>query len=112
MYDDGSEECCHLDMDTVARAVREITGVDGCPRGFSLDFGILEDTGKTVLIEMNDGWALGLYRAEKDAPFDSRDYARLLHTRWTQMRLDPPSPLPQIADSRVVSLVSRVRRAG
>ena len=92
-------------MDTVARAVREITGVDGCPCGFSLDFGILEDTGKTVLIEMNDGWALGLYRAEKDAPFDSRDYARLLHTRWTQMRLDRNDlPLQQIIDSKVVCI--------
>jgi ATP-grasp domain-containing protein len=48
------------------------------PRSFSLDFGIT-DEGKTLVVEMNDGFALGHYGLRSDA------YARLLSARWNEM---------------------------
>jgi hypothetical protein len=48
------------------------------PDGYSLDVAVL-DNGKTVLVEVQDGWALGNYGLEPDI------YARLLLVRWTQL---------------------------
>ena len=48
------------------------------PRGCALDFGINEQ-GRTVLVEVNDGFALGAYGLPPLL------YARLLSARWTEM---------------------------
>jgi hypothetical protein len=48
------------------------------PRGCALDFG-LDDQGRTLLIEANDGFALGSYG------LPPRDYARLLSARWSEL---------------------------
>ena len=48
------------------------------PAGYSLDFG-LTDTGKTLLIEVNDGYALGSYG------LFYIDYAKLLAARWAEL---------------------------
>jgi hypothetical protein len=45
---------------------------------FTLDFGVLSD-GSTVLIEPNDGWAIGNYG------LDSRDYYNFVRDRWLQI---------------------------
>lgn len=48
------------------------------PRAFSLDFGITKD-GNTVLIEMNDGVAIGCYG------LDEVEYAKFLYSRWAEI---------------------------
>lgn len=55
-----------------------INDYKSAPRGYSIDVGIL-DSGKTILIEVQDGWALGNYGLEADV------YARLLTTRWFEL---------------------------
>lgn len=48
------------------------------PAGCSLDFGVTED-GRTLLIEMNDGMALGCYG------LPTEQYAKLLSARWAEL---------------------------
>ena len=48
------------------------------PAGYSLDFGVT-DTGRTLLIEVNDGYALGSYG------LFYIDYAKLLSARWAEL---------------------------
>jgi hypothetical protein len=46
----------------------------------SIDLGVL-NTGQTSLVELNDGWALGLYGKS----LKSIDYLNMLITRWKQI---------------------------
>ena len=48
------------------------------PKGYAIDFGVTAD-GKTVLIEVNDGYALGSYGLMEI------DYAKLLSARWAEL---------------------------
>lgn len=48
------------------------------PAGFALDFGVTDD-GRTLLIEANDGFSLGVYGLEATL------YARLLSARWAEL---------------------------
>lgn len=48
---------------------------------YALDVGVL-DTGETVLVEWNDGWALGYY---PDPSFTPAAYADLIEARWRQL---------------------------
>lgn len=48
------------------------------PMGYAIDFGVTDD-GRTLLIEVNDGYALGSYGL-----FYS-DYAKLLSARWAEL---------------------------
>lgn len=48
------------------------------PVGCALDFGVTKD-GRTLLIEMNDGYSLGTYGLEPKL------YARLLTARWAEL---------------------------
>ena len=48
------------------------------PAGFAMDFGVTDD-GRTLLIEVNDGYSLGTYGLEATL------YARLLSARWAEM---------------------------
>lgn len=48
------------------------------PDAYGIDFGVLGD-GRTVMIEVNDAWALGCYGLE------AHSYAKFLITRWAQM---------------------------
>ncbi len=54
------------------------------PSGCSLDFGVTDD-GRTLLIEMNDGFAIGCYGLQDTS------YAKLLSARWAEItgNLDP-----------------------
>ena len=48
------------------------------PNGFAIDFGLTND-GRTLLIEVNDGYALGSYG------LFYLDYAKLLSSRWAEL---------------------------
>lgn len=48
------------------------------PIAYAIDFGITKD-GRTLLIEVNDAWALGCYG------LDSKTYARVLLNRWMEI---------------------------
>ena len=48
------------------------------PAGYAMDFGVTDD-GRTLLVEINDGFALGCYGA------DPIQYAKLLSARWCEL---------------------------
>jgi hypothetical protein len=66
---------------------REVIEVDGmeacalkeCPAGYAMDFGLTED-GRTLLVEINDGFALGSYG------LDPIQYAKLLSACWAEAK--------------------------
>ncbi|MDY4588694.1 MAG: ATP-grasp domain-containing protein [Oscillospiraceae bacterium] len=60
---------------TIEKAVRDFTCA---PAGYAIDFG-LTDKGETLLIEVNDGYALGCYGLVY------LDYAKLLSARWAEL---------------------------
>ena len=80
-YDDGMDTTPEPDITVVQKAADDFQNADA-PAGYSLDFGVL-DSGETVLVEANDGWALGLYPRGTCSP---RDYLRLLDIRWAELR--------------------------
>lgn len=47
-------------------------------RGYGIDFGVLDD-GRTALVELNDGYALGNYGLAAEA------YLALCIARWEQL---------------------------
>ena len=55
-----------------------ITAFKNAPAGYSLDIGVT-DNGETVLVEINDGFALGNYG------IDPVEYAKLLSARWCEL---------------------------
>lgn len=75
------------------RVIEEaVAAYSGAPAGYGMDFGVTED-GRTLLVEVNDGYALGSYGLEHHA------YARLLSARWAELvGADDPcdfGPLPE-----------------
>lgn len=52
----------------------------GQPAGWALDVGLLDD-GRLVLVEANDGWALGLYNG-----CPRLAYLDVIAARWTELR--------------------------
>lgn len=70
----GDWRAC-LDTDIVEQAVREYSSA---PSGYAIDFGLTKD-GKTLLVEVNDGYALGEYG------LFYLDYAKLLSARWCEL---------------------------
>ena len=65
----------HPDPAAVRKAVADYTGA---PAAFGIDFGVTAD-GRTLLIEANDGFALGCYG------LDPVTYAGMLEDRWCEM---------------------------
>jgi hypothetical protein len=65
----------HPDAGTLWNAV---TGYTEPPAAYGLDFGVTAD-GQTMLVEANDGYALGCYG------LDPVVYAEMLEARWCQM---------------------------
>lgn len=63
------------DRQIVEKMVDEYTSA---PAGYTIDVGVTSD-GRTLLIEVNDGYALGCYGL-----FDV-DYAKLLSARWSEL---------------------------
>ena len=50
----------------------------GAPAAYGLDFGVTAD-GRTLLVEANDGFALGCYG------LDPVIYAEMLEARWCEL---------------------------
>ena len=65
----------HPDCQLIERAVQDYTSA---PAGYSMVFGLTEQ-GKTLLIEINDGYSLGSYG------LFYLDYAELLSARWAEL---------------------------
>lgn len=63
------------DLSVIEEAVRDFTTI---PAACSLDFGKTDD-GRTLLIEMNDGFAIGCYG------LDDTLYAKFLAARWAEL---------------------------
>ena len=51
----------------------------GAPAGYSADFGVTADDGRTLLVEINDGYSLGC------GALVANLYAELLEARWDEM---------------------------
>ena len=64
-----------LNEDTVRNAIRDFKSQ---PSGYSIDFGVT-DIGKTICIEVNDGYSLGCYGLIPTL------YAKLICARWSEM---------------------------
>jgi hypothetical protein len=71
---------CRLDMDVIKSAVRAFNDEHQID-GYVIDFGVCPDN-STMVIEWNDGWALGYYR---DDHFGILDYMDLIEARWMQV---------------------------
>ena len=64
----------HFDSSVIEQAVNQHFSA---PAGYALDFGVSDD-GRTLLIETNDGYALGSYG------LFYIQYAKLLSARWSE----------------------------
>lgn len=64
------------DPQVIKDAIRDYGRV--APAAYGIDFGVLT-TGKTVLVEVNEGYSLNPYGLE------SMEYSELLETRWSQL---------------------------
>jgi hypothetical protein len=77
-------EICHYNGDpftfpdprTIKKAITDL-GREAIA-GYGIDFGVLEN-GRTVLVEMNEGYSLGSYG------LSAMDYAQLLEARWSEL---------------------------
>lgn len=84
-YDDGDDSAPRPDIGIVLDAVRVMVENGDAVAGYALDFGVTQ-TGETILVEVNDGWALGYYRNDNsEESLCHVDYARLLHARWSEI---------------------------
>lgn len=70
----------------IAREAVDLISHGRHPRGYSVDIGLTDD-GRTLLVECNDGWALGYYRNETAPP---EAYAALLAARWQEIAAAAP----------------------
>ena len=75
-YDDGDDNI-QPDIDTVQQMITEYTE---SPIGYTLDVGPVDN--KTVLIEVNDGWSLGLYPW---GTMTTDKYVELITKRWFEI---------------------------
>ena len=68
-------------MTIVDKAVPNVVAVSeykSAPAAYAIDFGVTDD-GRTLLIEVNDGYALGSYGLFYP------DYSKLLSARWAEL---------------------------
>lgn len=65
----------HYDPSVIENAVNSFSTA---PKGYAMDFGLTDD-GRTLMIEVNDGYALGCYGLLYV------NYAKLLSARWAEL---------------------------
>lgn len=67
--------------------VAEVVHKDLGPNAYSIDIGWRPDIQEYDVVEMNDAWALGLYRHSdfQSKPPGNQQYANMLYSRWFQI---------------------------
>jgi hypothetical protein len=79
-YDDGPDDAAVFDALAVQAWV-QIYGASGtAPAGYALDVALLSD-GCTVLVEVTDGWGIGIYKGTCGPV----SYTKLLAVRWAEI---------------------------
>jgi hypothetical protein len=86
-YDDL--ECVNPDppiewVKEIAQSIHDAVG----PNAYTIDIGWRPDIQQYDVVELNDAWALGLYRHggdEQSSPPSYEDYAEMLVSRWRQI---------------------------
>jgi hypothetical protein len=85
-YDDT--DCTNPDppMGLIEQIIEAMGGDSPC--AYSVDVGWRPDLGLYDVVELNDAWALGLYRNSdpQSHPPSYEDYARMLVMRWNQLK--------------------------
>ncbi|MDD5001526.1 MAG: ATP-grasp domain-containing protein [Thiomonas arsenitoxydans] len=79
-YDDGPDESAVFDEGAVLSWIGAYTASGQAPSGYGLDVALLSD-GRTILVEVTDGWAIGFYKGT----CESARYAELLAARWAEI---------------------------
>ncbi|MHB1665968.1 ATP-grasp domain-containing protein [Thiomonas sp.] len=82
----GVEEAPRPDLEMVTAMLSQPRWALDAPAGYSLDVGVLAN-GRTVLVEVNDGWALGFYG--RMSLEHCRMYRDLLVQRYLELRDAP-----------------------
>ncbi len=77
-YDEHESDDQAIDIDKIQKAIT-LMATQNPREAYAFDWGITS-SGNTVLIENNDGWAIGRY---KPMPYDI--YTRFLIARWKQL---------------------------
>jgi len=96
-YNGDEKETC--DKEIIKRAIRDYHNI---PAACSLDFGVTED-GRTVLIEVNDGFAIGAYG------LPDMEYAKFLEARWAELTEAEDPWKKQTRTGYVEAGISRIR---
>lgn len=82
-YDpDGHDDAPAPDPKVVNQAAK--AAWEALKHPFALDVGVLEPSGKTVVVELNDAWAVGLYGTGAPAP-SPENYLSFLYDRWQSL---------------------------
>ncbi len=79
-YDDDQDERITYDAAQVHAWVDTYTASGQAPAGYALDVARMAD-GRTILVEVTDGWAIGYYRGT----CSPADYAGMLAARWAEI---------------------------
>jgi hypothetical protein len=79
-YDDLESEDILPNFTTVFDMIASYE--DAAPASYTLDVALMEETGETVLIEVNDMWATGLYPW---GTMTGEKYLECLQVRWFEM---------------------------
>lgn len=97
---------CEPDQCTIEHIVRACADDTHLPAGFSVDLGVTEN-GRTLLIEANDGYALGCYG------LSAKEYALLLSARWAELvgAKDPLADMGCVSLCRLESKANLSREA-
>lgn len=59
--DHGGDRSALADHGVIEEAARKLSHAGSAPAGYVMDFGVLKDSGRTALIEVNDGFSFGAY---------------------------------------------------
>lgn len=79
-YDDGEDDPV-WNLEAINQMIQIYQDSGFAPAGYGLDIGVSAVDGKTYLVEINDGWALGFYKGTC-SPWN---YLKLLQARWVEM---------------------------
>jgi hypothetical protein len=79
-YDENEDKIPDPDPAVALTAVRLMAGTSR-PCGYTVDVGLTDD-GRSLVVECNDGWALGFYGSDT---MSEQSYAHLIAMRWLEI---------------------------